>query len=103
VALTEAEGGKGEEQAMSPTGVLMSLETLALQRHQRSTSWNLAEEEVAPSEGFEASSDDELNTSIGELTMQASMSDSGAGMSEFGRLEDYGKGLMTTDSGVHSG
>ena len=103
VALAEPDGGQGEEQVMSRVGVLVSLETLALQRGQQKAGWNLAEVESTP-DSFEASSDDELNTSIGELTVQGTKCDNGSVVGGFGgSLEEYGKGLMSTDSGVHSG
>ena len=90
-------------EAISSAGVVSSLKGLVLHRY-RTSSWNDLDSNPVPngvSEGglsLDPGSDDELNASIGELTVQGSACDrNGCG------LEDDVNGMLSMDSGVHSG
>ncbi len=84
----------------SPVGIVTSLDDLSLRRI-RNSSWSDVESAPPPSstgEGVDPGTDDELNTSIGELTVKSPGCDASGCV-----LEKYSNGMMSTDSGVHSG
>ena len=97
----------GGENPMSPTGVLSSLKSLLWPSHRRNSAKSDADttsDSEPSSVTHDNGSDDELNTSISELTVEtvaASSSGRSGANREEGDLADS-TDVASTDSGVHS-